>query len=106
MDIVKCHKPARVRDYWESGPALAGSILVFNTGRSMGQVGSIGHTFVVTGAWALTALPAGLVAWLGLLWRREQPHVLGPLSRLLMPCAVMCGDAGAPLCTIARPVGL
>lgn len=28
----------RFRDYWESGPALAGSILVYNTGRSMGQV--------------------------------------------------------------------
>jgi len=28
----------RFRDYWESGPALAGSILVFNTGRSLGQV--------------------------------------------------------------------
>lgn len=27
------------RDYWENGPALSGSILVYNTGRSMGQVG-------------------------------------------------------------------
>ena len=28
----------RFRDYWESGPALAGSILVYNTGRSVGGV--------------------------------------------------------------------
>ncbi|GFH15665.1 uncharacterized protein HaLaN_11934, partial [Haematococcus lacustris] len=28
----------RFREYWENGPALAGSLLVYNTGRSMGQV--------------------------------------------------------------------
>ena len=29
------------RDYWESNAALAGSVLVYNTGRSLGQFNSL-----------------------------------------------------------------
>jgi hypothetical protein len=28
----------RFRTFWENGPALSGSILAYNTGRSVGQV--------------------------------------------------------------------
>lgn len=37
-DAAQYASSRRFRDYWESGPALSGSILVFNTGRSVGAV--------------------------------------------------------------------
>ena len=79
--------------YWEDSAALAGSVLVYNTGRSLGQF---------TGLWAekggALALPDVLITAVGTKARRNtpnpKPHTL--LATIAMRC---CGSGLASQAT-------
>ena len=84
--------------YWEDAPALTGGVLVYNTGRSLGQF---------TGLWAskggALALPDVLITAVGTKARRA-PGVFGGFQGQGCAASVKSGCAGVQHRALARAV--